>query len=72
VIRIAVTAVLYRQFNRPVQTVHDWAGLAMMVLAIFIVMLELMIMDWVIIEEAAVDNSRTIIRATYGPDPGPR
>ena len=71
IIRIAVTAVLYKQFNRPVETVHDWAGLGMMVLALALVALELLIMDWLVIEEEPVET-QTLLRASYGPNAGPR
>lgn len=71
IIRIAVTAVLYAKFGRPVQTVHDWAGLGMMVLALVFVMLELKIMSWLVVEEASSETP-TLIRATYGANPGPR
>lgn len=70
IIRIAVTAVLYKQFNRPVEAVHDWAGLAMMVLALVFVSIELMVMDWLVIEET--QTQQVLVRTSYGPQPGPQ
>lgn len=70
IIRIAVTAFLYAQFDRPVQAVHDYAGLAMMVLALGFVTLELKLMSWLVVEETS--RLPTLIRATYGSNPGPR
>ena len=71
IIRIAVTAVFYAKFDRPVQTAHDISGYAMMILALAFVMLELKIMSWLVIEDATVETSG-LFRASYGPNPGPR
>jgi exosortase len=70
IIRIAVTAVLYRYYDRPVKTIHDWAGLAMMVLAIGFVALELKIMEWLVIEDELAEPG--VIRAPQGVMSGPR
>lgn len=64
IIRIATTALLYERFNRPVQEVHDWAGLAMMVLALGFVLLELKVMSWLVVEEAA--GAPGLVRPGYG------
>jgi exosortase len=70
IIRISVTAVAYSQFNREVHTVHDWAGYAMMVLALVLVLLELKVMSWVVVEER--DRGPTLLRAAYGSNSGSR
>ena len=71
IIRIAVTAVLYRYFDRPVKSIHDWAGLAMMVLALGFVGIELKVMEWLVVEDRPSETP-TLLRASYGPDPGPQ
>jgi exosortase len=70
IIRISVTAVAYWYKNQEVHTVHDWAGYAMMVLALGLVLLELKVMSWVIVEER--DRGPALLRAAYGPNPGTR
>ena len=70
--RIATTAVVYSKTGRPIELVHDWAGMAMMGLALLLVLLELKIMAWLVVEEAATDGPPTLLRASYGPNPGPR
>jgi exosortase/archaeosortase family protein len=69
--RIAATAIVYAKFNRKVETAHDYAGYAMMVLALGLVMLELKIMSWLVVEEEAV-GPQTLLRTSYGASPGPR
>ncbi len=69
IIRIAVTAVLYRYFDRPVKSIHDWAGLAMMVLALGFVAIELKVMEWLVVEDRSSETP-TLLRASYGPDSG--
>jgi exosortase len=70
IIRISVTAVAYWYKNQEVHTVHDWAGYAMMVLALGLVLLELKIMSWVVVEER--ERGPALLRAAYGPNPGPQ
>lgn len=53
IIRISITAVAYRYFDRPVHEVHDYAGFAMMGLALLIVLGELRVMSWLVVEEEA-------------------
>jgi exosortase len=72
IIRIAVTAVCYAKFGHEVKAVHDWAGLAMMPLALGFVVLEMKIMSWLVVEVDLEESSPALIRATYGSDPGPR
>jgi exosortase len=69
--RIAATAIVYAKFNRKVETAHDYAGYAMMVLALGLVMLELKIMSWLVVEEE-VGAPPTLLRTSYGANPGPR
>lgn len=64
IIRIATTALLYERFNRPVQEIHDWAGMAMMVLALGFVLLELKVMSWLVVEEAV--GAPGLVRPAYG------
>ena len=71
IIRIAVTAICYAKFGGEVQVVHDWAGLAMMPLALGFVLIEMKVMSWLVVE-VDVDEPRGFIRATYTHDPGPR
>jgi exosortase len=69
--RIATTAIVYSRFNRKVETAHDYAGYAMMVLALGLVMLELKIMSWLVVEEEA-GGPRTLLRTSFGVSAGPR
>jgi exosortase len=70
IIRISVTAVAYWYYNREMHTVHDWAGLAMMVLALGLVLLELKLMSWVVVEEGG--RGPTLLQAAYGSNAGSR
>jgi exosortase len=70
IIRISVTAIAQWYYNREMHTVHDWAGLAMMVLALGLVVLELKVMSWVVVEER--DRGPALLRAAYGTSPGSR
>lgn len=70
IIRIATTAIFYARTGRPVQVVHDWAGMAMMVLALVFVAAELKVMSWLVIEEEGATPG--LLRASYGDGPGPR
>jgi exosortase len=70
IIRISITAVAYGYYNRPVHEVHDYAGYGMMALALGIVLAEMKVMSWLVIEErreAAAVVTPTLLRA-----PGPR
>jgi exosortase len=69
--RIAATAIVYAKFNRKVETAHDYAGYAMMVLALGLVMLELKIMSWLVVEEET-GGPQTLLRTSFGANPGPR
>jgi exosortase len=69
--RIAATAIVYAKFNRKVETAHDYAGYAMMVLALGLVMLELKIMSWLVVEEET-GRPPTLLRTSFGANPGPR
>jgi len=71
IIRIAVTAFCYAKFGGEVKAVHDWAGLAMMPLALGFVLVEMKIMSWLVVEVDVVEP-RGFIRATYSNQPGPR
>jgi exosortase len=51
IIRISITAIAYGYYNRPVKGVHDYAGYGMMALALGIVLAEIRIMSWLVIEE---------------------
>ena len=64
IIRIAFTAVVYRYYDREVHQIHDWAGLAMMVLALGFVALELKIMEWLVIEDDVVEVPG-LVRGAY-------
>jgi exosortase len=70
IIRISVTAVAYWYKNQEVHTVHDAAGLAMMVLALVLVLLELKVMSWVVVEER--ERGPALLSAAYGSNPGSR
>lgn len=72
VVRIATTAIVYSRSGRPVEMVHDWAGLAMMGLALVLVMLELKILSWLVVEDGPASETPTLLRASYGSSPGPR
>jgi exosortase len=63
IIRISITAIAYGKFDRPVKTVHDYAGFAMMALALGLVMLELKVMSWLIIEEPRAEGAPSLLRA---------
>jgi exosortase len=68
IIRISITAVAYGYYDRPVHEVHDYAGYGMMALALGIVLAELKIMSWLVIEERGeAALAPTLLRA-----PGPR
>ena len=68
IIRISITAVAYGYYDRPVKEVHDYAGYGMMALALGIVLVEMKIMSWLVIEERGdVAATPTLLRA-----PGPR
>lgn len=68
IIRISVTAVAYAWYDRPVHEVHDYAGFAMMALALGFVSIELKLMSWLVVEERAVAPSSML----YGAQPRPR
>jgi exosortase len=70
IIRIAVTAVIYSWKNRSVQEVHEYAGYAMMVMALGLVTLEMMIMNWLVVDETT--NTPSLLKASYSPPPGLR
>jgi exosortase len=70
IIRISVTAVAYWYKNQEVHTVHDWAGYAMMVLALGLVLLELKVMSWVVVEER--ERGPALLHAAYGSNAGSR
>jgi exosortase len=53
IIRISITAVAYSYFDKPVKEVHDYAGFAMMALALGIVLAELRLMGWLVVKEQA-------------------
>jgi exosortase len=68
IIRISITAVAYGYYDRPVHEVHDYAGYGMMALALGIVLAEMKIMSWLVIEERGeAAPAPTLLRA-----PGPR
>lgn len=68
IIRISITAIAYGYYDRPVKEVHDYAGYGMMALALGIVLAELKIMSWLVIEERGeAAAAPTLLRA-----PGPR
>lgn len=71
IIRIAATALCYSWFGRPVTEIHDWAGLAMMPLALGIVLLEMKIMSWLIIDDEPTEVP-SLIRVAYTDKPGIR
>ncbi len=51
IIRISITAIAYGYYDRPVKEVHDYAGYGMMALALGIVLAEMKIMSWLVVEE---------------------
>ena len=67
IIRISITAIAYGYYDRPVKGVHDYAGYGMMALALGIVVAEMKIMSWLVIEERGDAATPTLLRA-----PGPR
>ena len=70
ILRITVTAIAYAKAGKPVKEVHDWAGLAMMPLALGFVLVEMKIMSWLVVE-VEVQQPRGLIRASYGEARGP-
>jgi exosortase len=50
ILRIAVTAWATHLTGHPVETVHDWAGLAMMPVALGLMWLEVRVLAWVFVE----------------------
>ena len=71
IIRISITAIAYGKFDRPVKTVHDYAGFAMMALALALVLAEMKIMEWLfpVVEER---EPRATFPGPRGPARGPR
>ena len=65
IIRISVTAIAQWYYNREMHAVHDGAGLAMMVLALVLVLLELKVMSWVVVEER--ERGPTLLQADSTP-----
>ncbi len=72
IIRISVTAIAYWYYDKEMHSVHDWAGLAMMVMAFALVSLELKIMSWIVIEDQPINSGTPLIRPAYTANPGPR
>lgn len=70
IIRISSTAMVYSSFHRKVETAHDYAGYAMMVLALGLVMLELKVLSWVVVDDDAGTGRPSLYRASYGPPAG--
>lgn len=70
IIRISVTAVAFWYYDKEMHGVHDAAGLAMMLLAVGLVLLEQKVMSWVVVEER--ERGPALLRAAYGPNAGPR
>jgi exosortase len=72
--RIAVTAIVYAQTGKEVKVVHDWAGLAMMPLALLLVLFEMQVMSWLVVEveEAEPPRRPGLVGTGFGPDPGSR
>ena len=60
VLRIAATAWCYHHFGAEVgkKYVHDWAGLLMMPTALILVLLELKIISWIVIETDEIPDER--------------
>jgi exosortase len=71
IIRISITAIAYGKFDRPVKTVHDYAGFAMMALALGLVLAELKVMSWLFVEDRD-QGPRAPLQAPRGPIKGPR
>jgi exosortase len=71
IIRISITAIAYGYYDRPVHEVHDYAGLAMMALALGLVVAELKIMSWLFVEERLREPG-TPFQVPRGPSRGPR
>ena len=68
IIRISITAIAYGYYGKPVKEVHDYAGYGMMVLALGIVLAEIQIMSWLVVEERGdAAAGPALLRA-----PGPR
>jgi exosortase len=67
IIRISITAIAYGYYDRPVKGVHDYAGYGMMALALAIVVAEMKIMSWLVVEERGDAAGPSLLRA-----PGPR
>ena len=74
IVRIAVTGVIYGMAGREVHSAHDYAGYAMMALALGLVVLELTIMAWLFpIDPPAEEGPSSLVRPQYsGSNSGPR
>jgi exosortase len=59
ILRISVTAWAYYQFGAKVghERAHDWAGWAMMPMAMILVALELAMMNWLIVESEEIERT---------------
>lgn len=67
ILRIATTAVIYHVTGREVEAVHDYAGYAMMPLALVFVLLELRLMSW-LVTEVELERPRSSVMSTgFGP-----
>ena len=66
ILRITVTAVIYHVTGREVETVHDYAGYAMMPLALVMVLIEMRIMSW-LVTEVEIEEQPSVIRPNFGP-----
>jgi exosortase len=67
ILRIVTTAVVYHVTGREVEAVHDYAGYAMMPLALIFVLLELRLMSWLVTEVDIEGQRPSVIRTGYGP-----
>lgn len=73
ILRITVTAIVYARSGHPVKEVHDWAGIAMMPVALGLVLLEMQVMSWLVVEvEDDVQAPPALLVPTYGEYRGPR
>jgi exosortase len=64
IIRIAVTGVLYNEAGRELgdKVFHDFAGWMMMPLALGVLMLELKLLDWVLLEDLGQASREDVIK----------
>ncbi len=73
ILRIAATALAYHLLGveRGEALAHDLAGWAMMPVGLVLILLELKLLSWIIIEEDETEPAPMIIPTSYGKSPAP-